>query len=169
MKSSGTRHASGQLGRVVVMRLGPQEDILPAIIEIAAEYDIRHAIIVGGAASLTEAHLRNVRRYPDEFPITDEVRVFSEIEGPLELLSLSGNISQTEDGQSYIHCHAAISVGQPDALALGGHLLPNTLVYSTAELSLVEVVGCEIMRVHDPETSVTELYFGPSAHYRRDP
>lgn len=160
MRSSGTRHASGRMGRVVVMRLGPREDILPAILEIAAEYDIRHAIIIGGAASLTQAHLRNVRRYPDEFPITDEVRVFSELEGPLELLSLSGNISQTQDGQSYIHCHAAISVGKPDALAFGGHLLPDTLVYSTAELSMVEVLACEIRRTHDPETAVPELYFG---------
>lgn len=152
----------------MVMRLGPQEDILPAIIEIAAEYNVRHAIIVGGAASLTQAHLRNVRRYPDDFPITDEVRVFSEIEGPLELLSLSGNISQTQGGQPYIHCHAAISVGKPDAVALGGHVLPNTLVYSTAELSLVEVLGCDILRTHDPETSVPELHFGTSEHPGRD-
>jgi predicted DNA-binding protein with PD1-like motif len=145
------------------MRLGPGEDILPAIVEIAEEHDIRHAIIVGGAASLTRAHLRNVRRYPDEFPITDDVRIFSSVDGPLELLSLSGNISQTEEGSTYIHCHAAISVGQPDADALGGHLLPNTTVYSTAELSLIEVLGCEILRTDDQETQVPELYFRATA------
>lgn len=159
MKSSATRYAEGRVGRIVVMRLGPGEDILPAIVEIAEECQIRQAVILGGAASLTHAHLRNVRRYPDQFPITDEVRVFSPVDGPLELLSLSGNISQTEDGEAYIHCHAAISVGQPDADALGGHLLTGTTVYSTAELSLMEVEGCTIMRAGDPETQVPELFF----------
>ena len=114
---------------------------------------------MGGAASLTRARLRNVRRYPDRFPITDEVRVFSSFDGPLELLSLSGNISQTEEGNAYIHCHAAVSAGQPDAAAYGGHLLPETTIFSTAELSLVEVLGCDILRLDDPETHVGELYF----------
>jgi predicted DNA-binding protein with PD1-like motif len=155
------RYAVGQLGRVVVMRLGPGDDILPAIMEIAADCGIAQAIIIGGAASLTQARLRNVRRYPDAFPITDEVRVFSSFDGPLELLSLSGNISQTAEGKSYIHCHAAVSTGRPDAVAYGGHLLPETTVFSTAELSLVEVLGCDVLRRDDPETHVGELYFRP--------
>ena len=158
-----TRYAVGQMGRVVVMRLGPGEDILPAVLRIAGECAITQAIILGGAASLTQAHLRNVRRYPEQFPITDDVRIFSSFDGPLELLSLSGNISRTEEGNPYIHCHAAISTGQPDASAYGGHLLPETTVYSTAELSLVEVLGCDILRLPDPETHVGELYFRPWA------
>jgi predicted DNA-binding protein with PD1-like motif len=157
------RYAVGELGRVVVMRLGPGDDILPAILEIANECGIGQGIILGGAASLTHARLRNVRSYPKQFPITDEVRVFSAFDGPLELLSLSGNISQTDAGEAYIHCHAAISTGRPDAMAYGGHLLPETTVFSTAELSLVEVRGCDILRLDDPETHVGELYFRPWA------
>jgi predicted DNA-binding protein with PD1-like motif len=153
------RYAVGQMGRVVVMRLGPGDDILPAIVEIANDCGINQGIILGGAASLTHAQLRNVRKYPGEFPITDEVRIFSGFEGPLELLSLSGNISQDEAGKPYIHCHAAVSTGQPDASAYGGHLLPGTTVFSTAELSLVEVLGCGILRREDAETRVGELYF----------
>jgi predicted DNA-binding protein with PD1-like motif len=157
------RYAVGELGQVVLMRLGPGDDILPAILEIAAECGIKQGVVLGGAASLTQARLRNVRRYPEQFPITDDVRVFSAFDGPLELLSLSGNISQTEAGDAYIHCHAAISAGQPDAMAYGGHLLPETTVFSTAELSLVEVRGCDILRLNDPETQVGELYFRPWA------
>jgi predicted DNA-binding protein with PD1-like motif len=155
------RYAVGELGRVVVLRLGPGDDILPAILEIASECGIQQGIILGGAASLTQARLRNVRRYPGQFPITDEVRVFSAFDGPLELLSLSGNISQTAKRGAYIHCHAAISTGQPDAMAYGGHLLAETTVFSTAELSLVEVRGCDMLRLDDPETRVGELYFRP--------
>lgn len=151
----------GQLGRVVVMRLAPGDDILRAILEVAAECSVKQAIVIGGAASLTQVRLRNVRRYPDGFPITDEVRIFSSFDGPLELLSLSGNISQTEQGRPYVHCHAAVSTGQPDAAAYGGHLLPETTVFSTAELSLVEVLGCDVLRLDDPETRVGELYFRP--------
>ena len=157
------RYGVGELGRVVVMRLGPGDDILPSILDIAREAGVQQGIILGGAASLTQARLRNVRRYPDEFPITDDVRIFSAFDGRLELLSLSGNISQTADGKAYIHCHAAISAGKPDAMAYGGHLLPETNVFSTAELSLVEVRGCDILRLDDPETHVGELYFRPWA------
>ena len=159
MDQSRTRYAVGNFGRVVVMRLAPGDDILPTIIEIAKECGINQAIIVGGAASLSRAHVRNVRRYPESFPITDEVRVFSELDGPLELLSLSGNITRLENDEPYIHCHAAISVGRPDSLAVGGHVLPGTVVYSTAELSLVEVTGCDMLRLDDPETHVPEVYF----------
>lgn len=164
MNQEKTRYAVGQLGRVVVIRLGPGEDILPTIVRIAEECGINQAIILGGAASLTNAHLRNVHHYPEQFPITDEVRIFTPIEGPLELLSLSGNLSQDEDGRPYIHCHAAISTGQPEAQVFGGHLLPNTTVFSTAELSLVEVLGCDVLRRDDPETRVGELYFKPWAN-----
>ncbi len=163
MNQNKRRYAVGELGQVVIMRLGPGDDILPAILEIAAECGIKQGVVLGGAASLTQARLRNVRRYPEQFPITDDVRVFSAFDGPLELLSLSGNISQTEAGDAYIHCHAAISAGQPDAMAYGGHLLPETTVFSTAELSLVEVRGCDILRLNDPETQVGELYFRPWA------
>jgi predicted DNA-binding protein with PD1-like motif len=155
-----TRYGIGRLGRVIVMRLGPDEDLLPTIVRIAEETGVKQGIVLGGAASLRQASLRNVRRYPDAFPITDEVRIFSNFDGPVELLSLSGNISRTKDGAAYIHCHAAISTGMPDAAAYGGHVLPNTTVFSTAELSLVEVEGCDILRLHDPETVVPELYFG---------
>lgn len=161
MNDAKRRYAVGQTGRLVVIRLGPGDDILPAIVEIANACEINQAIILGGAASLTHAQLRNVRTYPDEFPITDGVRVFSSFDGPLELLSLSGNISQDEAGKPYIHCHAAVSTGKPDAVAYGGHLLPETIVFSTAELSLVEILGVDVLRRPDPETHVGELYFRP--------
>jgi uncharacterized protein len=144
------------------MRLAPGDDILPTMIYIAKKCGINQAVIVGGAASLSEAHIRNVRKYPESFPITDDVRIFTQLDGPLELLSLSGNISRLENDEPYIHCHAAISVGKPDALAVGGHVLPGTVVYSTAELSLVEITGCSILRRDDPETHVPEIYFGES-------
>lgn len=156
-----TRWAVGQMGRVVVIRLAPGEDILPSLVRIAKAAGIRQAIVIGGAASLTRAHLRNVRRYPAEWPITDEVRVFTKVEGPLELLSLSGNITMLENGEPYIHCHAAISLGTPDGVAYGGHLLPDTLVFSTAELSMVEVTGLEMLRIMDSETKVGEVYPRP--------
>jgi uncharacterized protein len=159
MDKSRTRYAVGNMGRVVVIRLAPGDDIMESLVAIARECDIKQSVIIGGAASLSTAELRNVRTYPDEFPITDPNRVFSTFDGPLELLSISGNISRLENDDPYIHCHAVISVGKPDALAFGGHLLPGTRVFSTAELSMVEVTGCSMLRRFDDETRVHEVYF----------
>lgn len=155
----GTRYDVGQMGRIVVIRLAPGEDILPALVQIAKETGIQQALVLGGAASLTKAHLRNVRTYPTEFPITNENRIFTQVNGPLELLSLSGNITRLEDDEPHIHCHAVISTGQPESAAYGGHLLPETRVFSTAELSMVEVIGCDMLRLHDPQTHALEVYF----------
>ena len=155
---NGIQVATGKLGRVVVMRFPPDTEILTAIEDIAIKEGIRSGIIVGGAASLTVATLRNVRTYPDEFPITDDVRIFSRHDGPLELLSISGNISEIDDSNLRVHCHGVISVGTPDAVAYGGHLVPDLKVFSTAELAIAEVEGVHMGRVFNDQTQTLELH-----------
>ena len=156
--NDGIRVAEGRLGRVVVVRLPPGADLMESLKRVATARGIRNGIILGGVASLRAAELRNVGRYPEAFPIRDPDRVFTHLDGPLELLSLSGNISEKEDGAIEVHCHGVISAGTPDATAFGGHLLPGLEILSTAELAIVEVVGARLRRLHDEETEVLELF-----------
>lgn len=151
--------ASGRIGRIVAMRLAPGCDILKSIEEVAREEGITSGIILGGAASLTRATLRNVRGYnsPEVFPITDQFRIFTSLEGPLELVSISGTIGTKDDGQIAVHCHVAVSFGCPESIAYGGHLVPGAIVYSTGELLLAEVEGMDFRRPFNKETKTHEL------------
>ena len=42
------------------------------------------------------------------------------LRGPLEILSLQGNVTRTEDGRSHVHPHVVLS--DRDMKAVGGHL-----------------------------------------------
>ncbi len=149
--------ASGRLGRIVVMRLTPGSDLLQSIEEVAREQGITTGLILGGAASLRRVVLRNPRGYPKSFPITDEERIFTSLEGPLEILAISGNISLREDGQMVVHAHVTVSSGCPESIAYGGHLVAGAIIYSTGELVLAETEGIELRRVFNEQTKTHEL------------
>jgi len=156
------RAAAGSLGRVVVARLAPGVELFEGLAAIAEREGLRYAIILGGAASLRRARLRNVRAYPQDWPIQDEHRAFLDLEGPLELLSISGNISRCEDGTAHIHAHAVVSAGSPEqGRCFGGHLVCGTEVFSTCEIVLGELAGVALNRRMDEETRTLELYPEP--------
>lgn len=158
MVEGAIRLASGRLGKVVVARLAPGCELIESIKEICEREGIRHGIILGGAASLRRAALRNVRTFPDKWPLTDQNRIFTRLEGPLEMLSISGNISRKEDGEIWVHAHVAIATGTPDSLAFGGHLVEGAYILSTGEISIAELEGVDLTRMRDPETLGLELY-----------
>ena len=153
---------TGQLGRVVVARLAPGNDLLGSLGEIARREGIEAGVILSGAASLSRAVLRNVRRLPPELPITDGDRVFVRKDGAIELLALSGNIAE-QNGEVSIHAHITISVGEQDGLAYGGHLVPGCVVFSLAEIVIAEVRGLEMVRGYDEATRGPQLFLRPEA------
>jgi hypothetical protein len=72
------------------------------------------------------------------------------LEGPLELLTLSGTL--TRDG---VHLHASVADGA--GRVRGGHLLPGAPVRTTAELVLLPLEGWRAGRRTDPRTGYREL------------
>ena len=158
MADKGITKASGKIGRIVAMRLAPGCDILKSIEEVAQEDGITSGVIMAGAASLSKVTLRNVRGYNTPlFPIIDQYRIFTSLEGPLEMTNISGTIGIKDDGQIAVHCHATISTGCPESIAHGGHLVHGAIVYSTGEIILGEVEDMEFRRPFNEETKTHEL------------
>ena len=151
------RIGTGGMSRVMVMRLGPGSDLFKSLEEVARKENILSGVVLCGAGSLSQVTLRNVRLFPEEFPITDRNRIYTPKKEPMELLSLSGNISRKE-GTVHIHCHITISSGLDDSRAYGGHLIEGCIVFSTCEVIIAEITGLEMKRNSDPETRVLELY-----------
>lgn len=154
------RIGKGALGKVVAFRLGPGCDLMKSIEEIAKKENIQSGLVLSGAGSLSQVTLRNVRLFPDEFPVMDRNRIYTPKKEPLELLSLSGNISK-RDSEIHVHCHITISSGLDDGRAYGGHLIEGCLIFSYCEVIIAEITGLELKRDIDPETHGPELFFEP--------
>ena len=83
------------------------------------------------------------------------------VEGMLELVSMSGNVSIRTDGTGYHHTHATLAFKKGEAHhIIGGHMKSLTVLY-TAEIELRPVTGGEIGRKYDPETGTGFWSFAP--------
>jgi uncharacterized protein len=149
----------GGLGRILVLRLLPGEDLLEGVEQACGEWGLDQGVILSGVASLRRATVRNIHSLPvsGAGPITAEMRHVTRIPGPLELLFLCGNIARLPDGRLYVHCHAEFSLCRPPTETRGGHLVSGSPVATTAEIVLAEISGMRIARAPDPMTGAAEV------------
>lgn len=130
----------------IFVRLHPGDVLPDALLDLAQQTDLKTAVIVSGVGMLRDvvlSYFAGKGRY--------ESREFPE---PMELVSLSGNISLQEDGH-IVHAHAALA--GPDHNLVGGHLTRG-IVAVTNEIVLTRLP----MRVHralEPETGLRGISF----------
>jgi hypothetical protein len=149
---------SGQPGRVIVARVKPGSDLLRSLQKIAAEEGITSGVIVSGVGLLKQARLRNCKSLPDEYPITDANRTFLSFEKPLEILSISGNVTLVE-GEPLVHAHLTLSsVEGEEITVIGGHLIEGCVVFGFSEFAILELEGIEMVKRFDEETQTLQLY-----------
>ncbi len=149
---------SGRPGRVIVARVKPGSDLLRSLQKIAAEEEITSGVIVSGVGLLKQARLRNCRSLPEEYPITDANRTFLSFEKPLEILSISGNVTLAE-GEPLVHAHLTLSTVEGDEITvIGGHLIEGCEVFGFSEFAILELEGIEMVKRFDEETKTLQLF-----------
>ena len=121
------------------VRLPPGVDLRRALDDLAAAQASASAFVVAGIGSLVEARLR----YAGEAAET-------RIEGPLEILSLSGTLGA---GGSHLHMAVSDAAGR----VYGGHVGRGNVVRTTAEVLLAPLPDWSLGRTHDPATGFAEL------------
>ncbi len=121
----------------IPLRLHPGDDLRLKLEAMA--HDIGSAFVVCGVGSLDGVRIR----LADE---RDELH----LEGPFELLTLSGSISA---GGAHLHMSVADATGR----VIGGHVCRGNIVRTTAELLLATVTGWTLGRAHDSATGYDEL------------
>ncbi len=128
---------------VHVLRLAAGDDLRAsleaAFVELARAHGIAAACIVSAVGSLSQA----VLRFADRSAV-------GEINGPLELLMLSGTLSA--DGA---HLHG--SVADANGAVRGGHIMPGCTVRTTCEVVIALLPGWEFRRELDVATGSREL------------
>lgn len=120
-------------------RVRPHEDLKRVILGFATVNKIKAGAIVSCVGSLEQFCIRFANQ------AEGTVR-----KGFFEIVSLSGTFS---DSSSHIH----ISVSNSEGNTTGGHLLDGNLVYTTAEIVVVDLVDLEFVREEDPTYGFLEL------------
>lgn len=116
------------------LRLNPGDDLRGAL-----EARASTGFVVAGIGSLSHAQLR----FAGEPGPT-------RIEGPLEILTLSGSLSPAG-------AHLHVSLSDAAGRVLGGHVCAGCEVLTTAELLIAPLPAGSLSRAFDPVTGYAEL------------
>lgn len=125
--------------RMHAIRLKPGQDLRQEIEAYVRQQGIKAGWMVTCVGSLTQANLR-LANQPGGTTYT----------GHFEIVSLVGTLSTAG---SHLHLSFSDSTGT----TLGGHLLPGSLVYTTAEIVIGESTDLEFTREQDGTTPWEEL------------
>lgn len=155
----GCVYRIGRPGKVFVIRIKPSNDLLLKIREFVEREGLKAGVILSGVGLLEKASIRNCKVLPKEYPITNANRSFAKLNGPLEILSLSGNISEVK-GKPLVHAHITLSgVKDNDKIyTVGGHLIEGCIVFGFAEIIIMELNGIEMKKNMDDETKTYQLF-----------
>jgi predicted DNA-binding protein with PD1-like motif len=124
-------------GRRFVIKIAPGERLQERLVEFARAASVRHAVVVSAVGSLRDVTFRGIKTGA-KLPITAPRVSLHEVEGPLELLGLTGNI--LPDARGELDCHLHVLVGRSTGDVLGGHLL-DAKVFATCEIVLTELLA----------------------------
>jgi len=126
-------------GDIYVLRLKPGMDLRKSLAAFQLAKKIQAGSIVSAVGSLSEAKLRFANQ-PEATKLT----------GPFEIVSLSGTL-----GPNAMHVHSSIS--DASGKTTGGHLAEGNLVFTTAEITILEAKNLSFKREKDPVSTFDEL------------
>jgi predicted DNA-binding protein with PD1-like motif len=154
---------SQNVKRIVQFRAKPDADLLAALEAAAEAENIQSGVIVSGLGALKRAVFRNLRWFPESYPVTPEDRLYLEVEKPMELVSLGGWLAPKETGGAEVHAHFAASTVEGDrVVTLGGHLTEGTICGIKVVAAILVLDDEASYAAVDPATQTLDVFFkGP--------
>jgi uncharacterized protein len=134
MQSSASYH---------VFRLSPSADLKASLVQFVKDNQIEAGIVVSCVGSLMQYNLR----------FAGQTAGHRE-KGSFEILSLTGTVSTQG-----VHLH--IGLADAHGNTVGGHLLDDNLIYTTAEITLAHLHDLRFSREVDPRYGYQELKIEP--------
>jgi predicted DNA-binding protein with PD1-like motif len=138
------QHHMHSSARVYVFRLKPHEDLKQSVLRFAKENGIDAGIVLSCAGSLEQYHLRFANQESG-----------TKLRGHFEIVSFTGTFSASS---AHLHLAVADSLG----LTIGGHLLDENLIYTTAEIAIAALPDLAFDRITDSTYGYQELFVAPS-------
>jgi len=137
--------------RVHAIRLKPGQEIKSSILKYCADHSLDAIFVITCVGSLSRVHLRYAYPEGDVFHENTWSRG-ARVEKPMEILSMVGTIA--DKGAS---CHLHVSLGDDAGRTIGGHLIGDAIVATTAEIVLGQCEALSFKREHDARTGFGEL------------
>ncbi len=132
------------------LRLHPGQDLRQTLEAAVRERGCQAAFVVSGIGSLVDARIR-LADAPDAM----------QIDGPSEILSLSGTLGEAH-GHGHSHLHMAVSTASGQVI--GGHVAPGCTVRTTAEVLVALLPEWSFSRETDATTGYAELVVRSRPH-----
>ncbi len=124
---------------LIAIRMEDGEDFFESIKTVCRNYNVESGVVINGIGMLRDLKIG----YWDG----KEYKV-DEIEVPVELVSMQGNIGTSEnDGDPIVHIH--IAVAKPDHTVVGGHFVSG-IINNTGEIFLQKLENITLLRRKDP-------------------
>ena len=125
--------------QVQALRLTPGQDLKKELENYIKAHKVQAASVISAVGSLKTATIRFANK-----------ESFSQLKGPLEVVSLSGTL-----GIAGTHLHIAVADGE--GKTTGGHLVEGNPVFTTMEVVLGIYPGLSFQRTLDPVSTFKEL------------
>ena len=150
---------SRETNNLIFIRLFPKESVLSCLKAVCQKHKVETAVVLSGLGQLAKCELGFFKGKGDYAK-----QVFVE---PLELLSLTGNISKQTPleatgqalpltGQANYEAHLHAVLGNEQKQTIGGHFISG-VVSVTAEIVLLRTT-LPIKRILEPETGLMGLF-----------
>jgi predicted DNA-binding protein with PD1-like motif len=149
-----TSHSQTEVRQAVFIRLSPGTDLITGIADVCRRQEIRAGAIASCIASLRRASFFVVvpmdnatgGGYSDPRHLTE----------PVEVVSAQGTIGEEENGEPFVHLHAALS--DSNGHVHGGHLIPGTCpILITSEIVILPLAGIRLVRTFDADAGMPVL------------
>ena len=142
-------------GRRFIVKIRPEESIIECVTALVTKEKIDCAVILSAIGSVKNVRLKDIKSGA-RLPISSPRLISHDIEGPLELLGLTGNVVPGENGQPDCHLHIMASRSSGDVV--GGHMY-DSQVFATCEIVLVELSVEGIERYQSKTGGTPTLFF----------
>lgn len=136
MEAKGMWYKEYRQGRRFFIKIRPGESLVDNIKQFASVENVHSAVILSAIGSVKNVRLNDIKSGA-KLPITAARLTVHELEGPLELLGLTGNIVPGKAGE--VNCHLHIMASKSSGDVVGGHMY-DAQVFATCEIVLAELL-----------------------------
>ncbi len=152
----GFWYTEAEGGRRFLVKIAPGESLRRRLADWAGAAGVKRAVLVSAVGSLRDLEFRGIKTGA-KLPLTPARLQVHKVEGPLELLALSGNVMPGAEGAP--DCHLHVMASRASGEVVGGHLFDGT-VFANCEIVLTEIVAEGVSR-HTSATGGVETMFIP--------
>jgi predicted DNA-binding protein with PD1-like motif len=155
MGNKGLSYKEYKQGRRFLAKILPGESLVGRITDLINAEKIPAAVILSAIGSVKNIKLKDIKSGA-KLPITSARLITHDIEGPFELLGLTGNIVPAEN--EGLDCHLHITASKASGDVVGGHMF-DAEVFATCEIVLIELIVDGVERHLSKEGGTPTIFF----------